>query len=565
MYLGDTAIAGTLFSANIFFYNLSGNYFASTDINKNALLHLWSLSVEEQFYLIIPLLCATIWKIRRRMVAPTLALLALLSLAASIYAVTTGKQNGAFYLLHFRAWELLSGALLAMLPSLSQTNTEHTENTYHHNSQLAIVGLLLVLIPYIVFSSKTPFPGAAALPLVVGTALLIRYGQYGLVNKLLCWWPFIFIGQISYSLYLWHWPVTIFWKYIVYDQLNIWDYVGMFVLSLLLSVLSWKFVELPIRLSKTWKPRHSFAFAAIGIFLLVTISMTCIYSKGWPTLLHPGANAVSGISEFPSRISRFFFVVEKRIIVTISGRTVPDPFLFWWGLDGNYSLGVPGRNPEVFLIGDSQAGMLQYGMDIFLRNAERSGFAINRNGKIMFNLRSLECKQALSALSKQPQVTRVILAQDWLSDLHRPTSKNAPSTEELLEQFANHIHSMHKTLFIVAEVPQRDYSPSDIAARIMIIRPRYLKADWEDGRLNETVFERKSRTTNERLIDICRKTGAVFIPLYLALKQDNYYIAFVQRSGKKIPLYRDTGHLNREGSLLAANFLMSYLFPIPVK
>lgn len=271
MGLGDTAIAGTLFSANLFFYAFGGTYFAA-DLHGNALLHLWSLSVEEQFYLFIPLLCAIIWKFRRRLVAPMLAVLAIISLTSAIYVVAvSGATNSApFYLLHFRAWELLAGSLLAMLPPLLRPGATGADRPISRSSALSVLGLLLVIAPYAMLSSATPFPGAAALPSVIGAALLIRFGERGWVGRLLASRPLVAIGKISYSLYLWHWPVTVFWRYVTYGQLYAWDYIGMFVLSLLLGWLSWRFVEQPVRTSPAWTPRRTFAFAGTGISLLVS-------------------------------------------------------------------------------------------------------------------------------------------------------------------------------------------------------------------------------------------------------------------------------------------------------
>jgi peptidoglycan/LPS O-acetylase OafA/YrhL len=343
IHLGDASVMGTLFSANIYFWKLGGDYFAP-DIHTNPLLHLWSLSVEEQFYLFIPLLCALVWKFRHRWVAPTLATLAVLSLAGAVYAVATGKQGNAFYLLHFRAWELLAGSLLAMLPAVKTQGEAPTEGCTTETlsrkdasrkrrigrklipsfrwrfAPLATTGLLMVLIPYAVLSSKTPFPGAAALSSVVGTALLIRYGQSGWINALLSWRPCVAIGKISYSLYLWHWPVTVFWKYAVYDQLYFYDYIGMFLLSLLLAYLSWRFVEVPVRTSPAWTMRRSFAFAGAGIVLLVSIGTLCVFQKGWPTILHRQANSLT--NERP-RFVESLIRNKIRQVKTALGHTLP--------------------------------------------------------------------------------------------------------------------------------------------------------------------------------------------------------------------------------------------------
>ena len=310
--LGDAVVAGTLFLANLHFWMVTGDYFAP-QVDSQALLHLWSLSIEEQFYLFIPLLCAVIWKFRPRLVRPVLALLAVASLSGAIITVMVGKQDNAFYFLHFRAWELLAGSLLATLPAISTIpvapqlrkdaslatdiepsiatrRREASASLERRHALLATVGLLIVLISYAALSSKTPFPGAAALPPVLGTALLIRYGQNGLASRLLSCRPFVLTGKISYSLYLWHWPIIVFWRYAAYDHLFFYDYIGMVLLSLLLGYLSWRFVELPVRTSSAWTMRRSFVFAAAGVALMVSLGSACVHYRGWPTILHPEAN-----------------------------------------------------------------------------------------------------------------------------------------------------------------------------------------------------------------------------------------------------------------------------------
>ncbi len=256
--LGDSVTASSLFLANYHFASLNGNYF-DRGIHAQALLHLWSLSIEEQFYLFIPLLCALIWKFRRP-IAPALALLAVVSLSAAICAVLSGQKDNAFYFLHYRAWELLTGSLLALLPVVRRAegmsplppDTSHSRNAEPAKANrsrmapaaakighelLTTVGLLAVFGSYAVISAKTPFPGATALPAVLGTALLIRYGEGGWISRLLSCRPLVLTGKISYSLYLWHWPVIVFWRYAAYDQVGVCDYVGMFLLSFLLGYL----------------------------------------------------------------------------------------------------------------------------------------------------------------------------------------------------------------------------------------------------------------------------------------------------------------------------------------
>ena len=402
IHLGDASVMGTLFSANLYFWKMGGDYFAP-NVHTNPLLHLWSLSVEEQFYLFIPLLCAIVWKIRLRAVMPVFAILATLSLAGAIYAVMTGKQNSAFYLLHFRAWELLAGSLLAMLPAdrfivsrfqgftsfhrsdhvpcntetLKPCNPEtvfHDETLKPWNPEtlkpiLATLGLLMVLVPYAALSSKTPFPGAAALSSVLGTALLIRYGSTGWVSKLLAWRPFVATGKISYSLYLWHWPVTVFWKYAVYDQLYWFDYVGMVLLSFLLGYLSWKFVELPVRTSQAWTMKRSFAFAASGIVLLVGLGVACVFSRGWPAVLHAKANSFVDNSQKAQFVESWLRNKGQLFSIKLQLNIEWYPYRpLWFGETQVSHLGKSNRT-DIFVFGDSHAGMLLYGInDALLKN-----------------------------------------------------------------------------------------------------------------------------------------------------------------------------------------------------
>ena len=574
IFLGDAVSAGTLFLANFHFWMLGGDYFAP-QLHSQALLHLWSLSVEEQFYLFIPILCAIIWKLRRRWLLPAFAGIAILSFAGAVYAIATGKQNSAFYLLHFRAWELLAGSLLAMVvkqgstvdstnpvPSLthSRTGTSPLPSPLTSHPLLAFLGLFMVLIPYIVMSSTTPFPGLAALSSVIGTALLIRYGNTGWISRLLGWRPFVATGKISYSLYLWHWPVTVFWKYAVYDQLYWYDYAGMFLLSFLLAAFSWRFVEVPVRASPAWTMRRSFAFALTGIVLLTSIGLACIFSNGWPTILHPKANSVSSVNEFQSRAVRMLITAEKRV-AQLAGKKVDDPFRLSFGAQGDFHLGAVNKKAEILLVGDSHAGALQHGFDIVLRENGRGGYAINRSNTNMFNVQSPDCQYVLNELAKRPSITKVVLASCWKGHASRSRSANAPSLQAQIKEFAACVKAMGKTLYVLTDVPFRDYSPCEMAARTKIIPPRQMYSHWQDGIQAETELEQKQGEINRNLARACQKTGAMLIPLHHAFKRDNHYIAFDKQNDKTIIFYRDTDHLSKAGSLSAARFIFPYLFP----
>ena len=576
--LGDAVTAGTLFVANFHFWILDNDYFAPHG-HPAALLHLWSLSVEEQFYLFIPLLCAVIWRFGRRLVAPALALLAALSLSAAICAVMIDKQGDAFYFLHYRAWELLTGSLLATLPavrnaartsplssSISAEVQACTESRGIHaplkirHALLASVGLLLVLISYAAISSKTPFPGAAALPAVVGTALLIRYGQNGWVSGLLSCRALVLTGKISYSLYLWHWPVTVFWRYAVYDQLCFSDYVGMFLVSLLLGYLSWRFVELPVRTSSAWTMRRSFLFATAGMTCLAALGTACVYCKGWPTLLHPKANEVACM---PPPRDPLLLVGAIKALLPIGSATGYDfkaarehesrkllsMQSYAIGLDGSFNIGAPGQ-PDVFLLGDSHAGSLRCGLDTLLRARGIAAYAISCSGTDLFDARLHNSEAALKKLSDLPQVRHVILAEMWQRSKD-PEEQDRPPDSRFaqLEAFSARVKSMGKTLLIATDVPHYRYVLNDIEARTKIVAPRQTEIVLESRQQADIEYDRAQGEINAKLEDVCKKTGAVLIPLHLAFKEDDHYISIEAKGGQTIPLYRDTDHLSNAGSL----------------
>ena len=234
-----SVLATSLFASNFLFWQEAG-YFgrAAEDI---PLLHTWSLAVEEQFYILFPLFLAYIAaRARKRYVAAT-ALVTAVSFIASVAAVKLAP-DAAFYLAPFRAWELGVGALLALgaLPTLHR---------HQVRSIVAVLGLTALLCSMTLFSKATPFPGAAALLPCLGTAAIIWAGTGGhnVVGDALSARPFVLIGLISYSLYLWHWPLLSLGRYYAVRDLNALETGALLTLATLASIASWRYVERPFR------------------------------------------------------------------------------------------------------------------------------------------------------------------------------------------------------------------------------------------------------------------------------------------------------------------------------
>jgi peptidoglycan/LPS O-acetylase OafA/YrhL len=232
-------IAFIAYSSNWFFLGEAG-YFAAP-AETSPLLHTWSLAVEEQFYLVFPALLLVLSRFPRRAVWAVLAALTALSLAYAQLEIARGFLDRAFFGSFSRFWELLAGALLALSPTL-------IDRAAAFAPAMRAAGLAMIGASVFLYRPETPFPGVAALLPVGGALLLIAASpkRGDPIGKLLTWGPIVYLGQISYSLYLWHWPVLGATRLLVFDLND--AYIALAItLSVALAALSYHFVEQPVR------------------------------------------------------------------------------------------------------------------------------------------------------------------------------------------------------------------------------------------------------------------------------------------------------------------------------
>ena len=256
----QSVIFATLFSSNILFWQESGYFATSSELKP--LLHTWSLGVEEQFYLVFPVLLLLLWNFRKESILKTLSVLGLLSLALSQLAIKVAPV-AAFYLLPSRFWELAIGSVAALL----MAKGHFTESSRPIAEVASWSGLILMIYAVMSFDSATPFPGLFALVPVLGAFLLIVFAQRGTsLANILSTKVLVGIGLISYSAYLWHYPAFAFSKRFFPSGPGVELSALIIVVVMAVSFFTWKFVELPIRSKEAVRSKP----AAVGGLLIAS-------------------------------------------------------------------------------------------------------------------------------------------------------------------------------------------------------------------------------------------------------------------------------------------------------
>ena len=270
-----TAFATVLSASNIYMTK-TGNYFRPTK-TTDPLLMTWSLGVEEQFYLVIPALLFLLMRFWRRVLLPAVLAVCVLSFLFSWYLLTK-DPNATFYLLPSRAWELGAGVLLAII----EVNPKYKIANPRTASILSATGLALMIAPIFVLRASTPFPGPAALPSVLGTVLFIAGGASWINRKLVSVAPMVFIGKISYSWYLWHWPLLAFLRIGAGKELTLPESSIAVLVAFGAAIVSYYLVEQPFRVSSLAPLPLLGRYAAVS-FAFLAVAAALWLSHGFPS------------------------------------------------------------------------------------------------------------------------------------------------------------------------------------------------------------------------------------------------------------------------------------------
>jgi peptidoglycan/LPS O-acetylase OafA/YrhL len=499
--------------SNVYFAATAGYFDAPAETKP--LLHTWSLGVEEQFYLVVPLLMLLAYRVVPKHARLVFAAVAALSFAAA-FAVSYRNTTFVFYLTPFRAWELALGALLS-IKFIPAPATEFGRNA------CGSVGMLLLCGAIFLGSSSAPLLLMTALASIGATLVIASSeGAASAVGRLLSLRPVVFIGLISYSLYLWHWPLIVFQRTdgLLAGSSGAMTKLTLIAGSIAIAWLSWKFVEMPFRL----KARDTSTGMVFGV---ASAAMTSLAALCGLVLIAGGAPF-----RFPERV------------VAIASYLAYDPSQSFRSgrcylatnrqqLDVETCMKLDGKRPNYLLVGDSHAAHLWFGLstsmpEVNLMQATASACrpAVER----VSVLDSRACPKLMRFVFDDflvnKKVDKVLLAAAWKDE-------DIPALSDTLETL------MSRGLDVVVLGPIVEYDgalPRLLADEILRNSPSMASA-----------MRTRGIAARDRLLRrIVTAKGATYLSVYDSVCRDDHCDEFAEGD---IPLQFDAGHLTAQGSL----------------
>lgn len=371
--LARSALWGTFSLANVYFWrHLDTSYFAESS-DQVPMLHTWSLGVEEQFYFFWPaLLIVASLVVRKRWTALTLALLICVGSFACAELTNVVAQKFSYYMLPARAGELMVGALLAIWQTSGKGAYREQRAARWLAELLAVGGFGLIGFALVHLDDASAFPGINALYPCLGTGLLIVAGgmQSMLVKALLTPRPMVLVGLVSYSLYLWHWPVLAYIRYF-YGVVDGWHAAAAAVAISVFSVLSYRFVEVPARRYRPAPLRQVALLYAVPSLLIVGFAALTIGTAGFKALIE-SSSALAKLGNETAPASTFQYNCQQS---TFDPNILNEPRC----VVGPHNESGGHTSPKILLWGDSEAahyigvlGQLAKASDFIFRNATLS-------------------------------------------------------------------------------------------------------------------------------------------------------------------------------------------------
>ena len=520
---GQSQTAAFSYMSNIYFWLTTG-YF-DLPAESKPLLHIWTLSVEEQFYIIWSIVLLVLLRLTLPIRNTFLFFLFFCSFIACVY-LSYSSQSTAFYMIYTRFWEFLIGAALglAFFPEIKSRLG---------GNFIGFFGLACILYASFMFDKENIFPGYIALLPCIGTAMII-HAKNSLISKLLSSKFLVYIGKRSYGLYLYHWPIFVFFSY-VFVEMNALHTTMAILLSFVTCLLSYKYIEMPIRFSTILKGSlNAYIVFFISSLLAMLIGIIIHFNDGLKSRFSDAVYETYKLSN-PNHINRKCHM--KKDVDTFEVCL----------------LGDTSKKPSFILLGDSHADALSPGFFLAAKENNLSGFQYTAPGYSPFlglwnagdkeRIESLNNK--LISLAKKHEIRKIYLAGYWnyvAGNEFIDTNGNAING---LQAITLGIQNLHKALpnvdiIVLTDVPASRYFGPEVEARSMISGVKHnqyiLKADF----LNERVG---IVTAFQSLYN-----DSVILAVYdLGIKLCGDDKCFSKQQGKF--LYRDNDHLSEYGSL----------------
>ena len=456
--LSKQIFVSQLYVANFYFWR-SINYFG-LGVHDVFLLHTWSLAVEEQFYLIYPVCMLLLHRHLKKYFWAAIGLGFLVSFGLNILFVSQ-KPEATFYLLPTRAWELLMGALVPLVAA-------KLERTKFIDEMISLLGASLIVIGVTCYRNDFHFPGFYALLPTIGTACLLLSGQGSVtaISKALSWTPIVYIGKISYSLYLVHWPINVFADLLIEDYSREWR-VAMFALSIVLAALVYHLVEDPLRHKRYLATRKKLLLGyATG--LAVTLSAFVV------------VHLVGGLPQrFPDEVLRLASYVNDKTAPLTECESSFCP------------IGAEGQSPTWLVYGDSHAWAAHAAFDKWLRLNGQAGLFIFRhscppvNGVHLFGDQGA-CfafnRAVMDFIERRTDISNIVLVSIWRQAIEgrlSTSSQTLLTKEQSVQLFTDgfsrtleYLHSVGRHVYVWEPVPgARKNVPLELA-----------RATWEHKR-----------------------------------------------------------------------------------
>lgn len=526
--ISESLIASALFYSNIYFSE-NANYF-SQDSSLIPLIHTWSLAVEEQFYVIFPLLMVGMMKVKSWL-RISLFMALLIALVGLSQELKNEDPASAFFLAQVRGWAILAGALLAMILRLELVTKWQRAIPVALADIIAVSALAMVVAPMFWVEQSMGWPSKLTLIPVAGTCLLLVFASRDtFTGKLLGVRPLVLIGLCSYSAYLWHQPVFAFFKYQAADPVTLPTQLALILIMLVIAYLSWRFVEAPFRQRNRFTRRQIFSWSIGGALAFVLLGGWGIYSKGWPGRWSENSQRLIAQAELPLEATfgaygygTCFMSDSQSVDILYKSRCVP--------------VRKQGER-RVIVFGDSHAAHLMVGV----RTAfESRGFAVGqwtgascRPFDYAENIPKCRAMQDAFMRDMLPRLTAddvIIVSGRWhgLSN-----GSDLKQLAKALEQLA----ASPATTIVVGSTPEFFKSPA-----VILVQSRF--GDGDDAML-----EAKPLLAADLAIGkLARTYGlAYFEPRFVLCDKGQMQRCHVMQSGKM--LYLDESHLSPTASAL---------------